>query len=238
VPDPEVEPERAQGPEVGRVPDPEVEPERVPDPAVDPEPARGPDPEVEPGRGPRPEYEPEPAPGAEVTSGDDVEATATGEVDLPDDRPDLPDAEGDAGVADAHIAEGDAGVADARIDDDATEDDASDDVAVAGGHRSDDHDSGHRGSVDDEGFDRIVVDPQRYRERWDEVQVGFVDEPRRSVSDADVLVADVIDEITKGFAATRADLEDQWSGGGDASTEDLRVALQRYRAFFRRLLST
>ncbi len=32
-------------------------------------------------------------------------------------------------------------------------------------------------------------------------------------------------------------LEQQWSRGDDVSTEDLRIALKRYRSFFDRLLS-
>ena len=67
------------------------------------------------------------------------------------------------------------------------------------------------------------------RARWDDIQAGFVDEPRRSVTDADALVAEVIDEITAVFAAARTDLEDQWSRGDEASTEDLRLAFRRYR---------
>ena len=41
-----------------------------------------------------------------------------------------------------------------------------------------------------------------------------------------------------GFATERERLEAQWGRGEDISTEDLRVALQRYRTFFQRLLST
>jgi hypothetical protein len=43
--------------------------------------------------------------------------------------------------------------------------------------------------------------------------------------------------IAEGFATERERLEQHWGRGEDVSTEDLRVALQRYRAFFRRLLS-
>jgi len=39
------------------------------------------------------------------------------------------------------------------------------------------------------------------------------------------------------FSEERKNLEAQWERGGDVSTEDLRVALQRYRSFFARLLS-
>jgi hypothetical protein len=43
--------------------------------------------------------------------------------------------------------------------------------------------------------------------------------------------------LAETFADERANLEKQWDGEGDVSTEDLRVALQRYRSFFDRLLS-
>jgi hypothetical protein len=75
------------------------------------------------------------------------------------------------------------------------------------------------------------------RSRWSDVQAGFVDEPRRSVEDADQLVATVMQRLAEGFASERASLERQWDSGDNVSTEDLRVALQRYRAFFGRLLN-
>jgi hypothetical protein len=73
--------------------------------------------------------------------------------------------------------------------------------------------------------------------RWQEIQARFVDDPREAVHDADALVQDVLHRVTRGFAAERRRLEEQWDGGDDVSTEELRVALQRYRAFFGRLLS-
>jgi hypothetical protein len=75
------------------------------------------------------------------------------------------------------------------------------------------------------------------RGRWSNVQAAFVDEPRRAVQDADNLVASVMKRLAEGFANERSSLEKQWDGGGDASTEDLRLALQRYRSFFDRLLN-
>ena len=75
------------------------------------------------------------------------------------------------------------------------------------------------------------------RSRWSNVQAGFVDEPRRSVEEADHLVATVMQRLAEGFANERASLEHQWDNGDNVSTEDLRVALQRYRAFFGRLLN-
>lgn len=75
------------------------------------------------------------------------------------------------------------------------------------------------------------------RNRWSDVQAGFVDEPRRAVEQADSLVADVMKRLAEGFANERASLERQWDRGDNVTTEDLRIALQRYRSFFDRLLS-
>lgn len=76
-----------------------------------------------------------------------------------------------------------------------------------------------------------------FRERWNALQVGFVDEPRQAVQDADSLVAGAMKRLAEIFAEERARLDQQWDRGGDVSTEDLRVALRRYRSFFGRLLS-
>jgi hypothetical protein len=75
------------------------------------------------------------------------------------------------------------------------------------------------------------------RSRWSDIQAGFVDEPRRSVEQADQLVASAIQRLAEGFARERASLEKQWESGSNVSTEDLRLALQRYRSFFGRLLN-
>ena len=75
------------------------------------------------------------------------------------------------------------------------------------------------------------------RSRWTEVQSAFVDDPRDCVQKADGLVADVVDKLTTGFSGARAHLEEQWSRGEEVSTEDLRIALKRYREFFERLLA-
>ena len=78
----------------------------------------------------------------------------------------------------------------------------------------------------------------RYRTRWQEIQVRFVDEPQQSVEQADMLVADLMQRLAAVFSDERGRLEAQWEGGDDVSTEDLRVALTRYRSFFDRLLVT
>lgn len=75
------------------------------------------------------------------------------------------------------------------------------------------------------------------RKRWFDIQTAFVDEPRKAVEHADSLVAEVMKRLAEMFASERAALEHQWDRGDNVTTEDLRVALQRYRTFFDRLLS-
>jgi hypothetical protein len=75
------------------------------------------------------------------------------------------------------------------------------------------------------------------RTRWHAIQTGFVDEPRKAVHEADGLVASAMKRLAEVFAQERSGLEQQWDRGDSVSTEDLRVALQRYRAFFERLLA-
>lgn len=75
------------------------------------------------------------------------------------------------------------------------------------------------------------------RTRWQAIQTGFVDEPRKAVQEADGLVASAMKRLAEVFAQERSGLERQWDRGDSVSTEDLRVALQRYRAFFERLLA-
>jgi hypothetical protein len=57
-----------------------------------------------------------------------------------------------------------------------------------------------------------------YRGRWDDIQSRFQD-------------------LQTTFGSERTSLEAQWQSGEDVQTEDLRVALRRYRSFFDRLLS-
>jgi hypothetical protein len=51
------------------------------------------------------------------------------------------------------------------------------------------------------------------------------------------LVAQVMKRLAEVFSQEREQLESQWRQGEEVSTEDLLVALQRYRSFFNRLLS-
>jgi len=75
-----------------------------------------------------------------------------------------------------------------------------------------------------------------FKSRWIDIQTGFVDEPRAAVERADELVALAVKRLAESFAQEREQLESQWAREGNVSTEDLRLALQRYRAFFERLL--
>ena len=77
---------------------------------------------------------------------------------------------------------------------------------------------------------------EHFRTRWNEIQGNFVDEPRSAVQQADALVSEVIEQITQMFANEHSSLEGQWNQGNEVSTEDLRMALQRYRSFFNRLV--
>ena len=76
-----------------------------------------------------------------------------------------------------------------------------------------------------------------YRTRWESIQTGFVDQPRAAVEQADALVSQVVTRLTEVFTRERSTLEGQWTKGDNVSTEDLRIALTRYRSFFHRLLS-
>jgi len=91
----------------------------------------------------------------------------------------------------------------------------------------------------DNGTREPLVPQQRsaaYSARWDQVKGGFVDEPRQAVAAADQLVSELLEELQELFRIQRHDIE-QGLDGNESSTEDLRVALHRYRSFFDRLLS-
>jgi hypothetical protein len=110
--------------------------------------------------------------------------------------------------------------------------------AASHGAASTDAASTHPASTDQLPDAQLVSDERRraLHGRWSEIQAMFVDEPRQAVNQADSLVSEVVDAVTSGFATRKAGLEQRWGGGGEAATEDLRQALQAYRAFFQRLL--
>ena len=94
------------------------------------------------------------------------------------------------------------------------------------------------------GDDTIKLEPlfadgvdRDFRNRWRDIQTGFVDEPRSAVEQADHLVAQLMQRLAQNFSEQRSNLEKQWEASEKVSTEELRVAFTRYRSFFERLLS-
>jgi hypothetical protein len=75
-----------------------------------------------------------------------------------------------------------------------------------------------------------------FRSRWEAIQYGFVDDPRSAVNDADTLVGEVLQQLSATFEEQRRQLERQWNNG-EPDTEELRLALRRYRDYFDRLLT-
>lgn len=107
--------------------------------------------------------------------------------------------------------------------------------------RTDQRASEHRAPADTTGeqLEPLFEDEaaRKFRSRWQVIQSKFVDDPRDSVKQADDLVGDIIKNVTMNFADRRISLEKQWNSGEDISTEDMRQAFKRYRAFFERLLT-
>ncbi|NDZ14187.1 hypothetical protein C7T35_28260 [Variovorax sp. WS11] len=95
------------------------------------------------------------------------------------------------------------------------------------------------GADDDALAPLFTTDATRdFRARWDAVQIGFVDDPKQAVRDADELVRQMLQNLAQTFSEDRAGLDAQGDGAADTgSTEKLRLALRRYRAFMQRLLS-
>lgn len=87
------------------------------------------------------------------------------------------------------------------------------------------------------GHPQLLDDSDQLLERWQHVQAAFVDSPRDAVREASDIVGDVLERLSSSFNTERRRLDEAWESGGEPSTEDLRVALRRYRAFFERLLA-
>ncbi|MFI5772089.1 hypothetical protein ACIA74_26875 [Streptomyces sp. NPDC051658] len=106
---------------------------------------------------------------------------------------------------------------------------APDDAAAAGSRDGDEGDEPLLG---------VGREQEEFRSRWQRIQGDFVDDPREAVSAADTLVAEVMQALARTFSDHKQGLESQWQRGEQVPTEELRVALQRYRSFFNRLLNT
>ena len=98
---------------------------------------------------------------------------------------------------------------------------------------------------DDESYPERTVDRpddpmiERFRVEWQEIQTRFVDDPRDAVQDADRLLGAVVEALTSTVNEHKHELEGQWqqdSGEDESRTEDLRLALRRYRSFVNQLL--
>lgn len=73
------------------------------------------------------------------------------------------------------------------------------------------------------------------QDRWKEVQVGFVDDPRSSVVEADALAAEVAEAVVASLEERRTALRAAWDEAEGVDTEVLRLALRDYRSFVRHL---
>lgn len=76
------------------------------------------------------------------------------------------------------------------------------------------------------------TEAEQYRMQWRELQANFVDEPRAAVREAETLVSQMMDALTSQLKEQKRALE----GGSDRDTEQLRVAMQRYRSLFDQML--
>jgi hypothetical protein len=147
------------------------------------------------------------------------------------------DAEGEQDVDTARRAETDAD-RQAETDADRQADTAAEGERSADAARQAETDADRRGDTD-AGERTTLIAPEHaegYNSRWNELKSDFVDEPRRAVRGANELVGEVLDELEELFRSQRADLE-HGLDSEETTTEDLRLALGRYRSFFDRLLS-
>src|SRR5204863_7261174 len=62
---------------------------------------------------------------------------------------------------------------------------------------------------------------EQFQSRWDSIQAGFVDEPRKTLEEADKFVASAIERISHLYSDERGKLEGMWRRGDQVSTEDL-----------------
>ncbi|WP_371779185.1 hypothetical protein [Streptosporangium subroseum] len=81
-------------------------------------------------------------------------------------------------------------------------------------------------------------DPDEVRRRWQEVQAGFVDDPRDSVERADSLLDEITTSLRTALETRTTELQGRWKNSDQNDTEELRTALRDYRAMLEQLLTT
>lgn len=93
-------------------------------------------------------------------------------------------------------------------------------------------------AADSDGTIIPAEERRRLSARWDDIQVDFVEDPRRGIEQADDLVGEVIDHLRADLDRRRGEFHKRLAAGEDSTTEQLRMALQEYRSFFDKLLHT
>jgi hypothetical protein len=85
-----------------------------------------------------------------------------------------------------------------------------------------------------------IADADRFRERWSEVQSGFIDDPAEAVRRADDLAAEIVNALGQALAERKRSLDARQDDKDDQrnDTEQLRLTLRAYREFVDRMLAT
>ncbi|PZG15390.1 hypothetical protein C1I95_19750 [Micromonospora craterilacus] len=76
---------------------------------------------------------------------------------------------------------------------------------------------------------------QRFRDRWRDVQLRFVDDPRAAAGEAQSLVDEAMQALSAALTEHKSKLGG-WQEAGSTDTEQLRVAVREYRDFLDRVL--
>ncbi|RKN42023.1 hypothetical protein [Micromonospora endolithica] len=76
---------------------------------------------------------------------------------------------------------------------------------------------------------------QGFRDRWRDVQLRFVDDPKAAAGEAQSLVDEAIQALASALSAQKQKLGG-WQDAGSADTEQLRMAVRQYRDFLDRVL--
>ncbi|WP_433136378.1 hypothetical protein ACQPZ8_29710 [Actinomadura nitritigenes] len=91
------------------------------------------------------------------------------------------------------------------------------------------------GGVPERLFD--PADAERFRERWHEVQAGFIDDPAESVRAADALASDAVEALSRSVGTHRRALSEEVGRHETPDTERLRLALRGYRDLLERIFA-